>query len=241
MKPFFNRLGCKQYQLDSLTEYIPSYETYIEPFFGGGSLFFSGFAAHRAIDHKGKAIINDIDKELIEGYKLIKKVSYSKEDIDKYKNENIQEFYSKTYSERKDRLLQLIIQFNNTYSSTGRGQVYNRSNPINKLLLIEQYKQKLKNTKIYSIDYKKIINKYDTEEAFFFLDPPYENSKNKYKHGFINLQELAEILTNIEGKFLLTLNDSESNRELFESFNIISVEVGRTRNNRRRELYIMNY
>ena len=54
---------------------------------------------------------------------------------------------------------------------------------------------------------------------FFFIDPPYiESSQQMYKHDTINIIELHSLLSNIQGKFILTLDNIESNRELFKDF-----------------------
>ena len=82
MKPFVKWAGGKRQILSRINEYVqdsiddnPDY-TYIEPFLGGGAVFFSL--------HPKKAIINDLNEDLINAYRIIKSDNYS-ELIDKLK------------------------------------------------------------------------------------------------------------------------------------------------------------
>ena len=74
MKPFVKWAGGKRQILSRINEYVqdsindnPDY-TYIEPFLGGGAVFFS-------LQPK-KAIINDLNEDLINAYKIIKSDDY---------------------------------------------------------------------------------------------------------------------------------------------------------------------
>lgn len=64
MKPIIKWPGGKSKEIDKIKHLIPEYDRYIEPFFGGGALFF-----HLA---PKVASINDISSSLMQYYKLIK-------------------------------------------------------------------------------------------------------------------------------------------------------------------------
>ena len=65
MKPLVKYRGGKSKEIPYLIKHIPQYSgRYIEPFFGGGALFFH-------IEPK-KAIINDINSKLISFYLGVK-------------------------------------------------------------------------------------------------------------------------------------------------------------------------
>ena len=64
-KPFVKWAGGKRQLINILLANLPSeYNTYIEPFVGGGALLFEVLPQ--------KAIINDINFELINTYRVIK-------------------------------------------------------------------------------------------------------------------------------------------------------------------------
>lgn len=64
MKPIIKWPGGKSREIDKIESLIPDYKRYVEPFFGGGALFFH-------LEPKSAAI-NDISESLIQYYKLIK-------------------------------------------------------------------------------------------------------------------------------------------------------------------------
>ncbi len=64
MKPLLKWPGGKSGEIKIIKKYIPSYDRYVEPFFGGGAMFFH-------LQPK-EALINDISKSLMDFYKLIK-------------------------------------------------------------------------------------------------------------------------------------------------------------------------
>jgi DNA adenine methylase len=65
MNPLVKWPGGKSGEISKIEPYIPPHKRYVEPFFGGGALFFH-LNPH-------KAIVNDISQSLIEYYDLIKK------------------------------------------------------------------------------------------------------------------------------------------------------------------------
>ena len=65
--PFLKYPGGKRNIIKSLREYFPSkFNSYFEPFIGGGAVFFD-------IEIQNKSYINDINKNIANSYKNIKK------------------------------------------------------------------------------------------------------------------------------------------------------------------------
>jgi DNA adenine methylase len=74
--------------------------------------------------------------------------------------------------------------------------------------------------------YDKLILQYDRTESFFFCDPPCFGTEKMYTAQFLqsNHENLCSILKNIKGDFLLTYNDCEYIRSLYNGFNIKEIE-----------------
>lgn len=64
MKPIIKWAGGKSNEFDKIVSIIPKFKRYVEPFFGGGAVYF-------VLEPKESAI-NDISKELIQFYRCIK-------------------------------------------------------------------------------------------------------------------------------------------------------------------------
>ena len=85
---------------------------------------------------------------------------------------------------------------------------------INKLK-DKKYQNKLDSiTSFETLDFEEFINKYDNEDTFFYLDPPYEDSKNNRlnwygvkddsKFGRLSHKRLADLLQNTKAKWALS-------------------------------------
>lgn len=238
MKTFFCRPGNKSRLAPKIVKLIPPHKVYVEPFVGSAAIYFK----------KPKSeieILNDIDKNLMDSYKLIKKVKAYPIELPKDIKE-LNEFYNAPTKNDFEELIKSILRYCHTFSSNGKGKLYKDYFAYWKLDKLDLYKNRLKNTRLENKDYKKIINDYDGGNTFFYLDPPYENSKGLYKDPIINYEELRDILKNIKGKFLLSLNDSSNIRNIFSNFKIRTIKSpsagGITIGSKdRNELLISNY
>lgn len=248
IRPLFCRIGNKNSIIKDILRVIPPHTIYVEPFVGGGSVFWSKSKAKQNV-------LNDIDTQLIDNYKSLKKASLNPSDypIIKDKNESlrinkINDFVSKDYKNPNLKVLKAIYQSCNSFNSKSKGNIYKSSSQNLRIDNIGFYIDKIKhNVVITNEDYKSILKKYDKPSTFFFLDPPYENSEGLYENPYINYVEMSELLQKLKGNFLLTLNDSPEIRKIFSVFNMIPIKVkSRSHGNGtfkkiRNELFITNY
>lgn len=246
LKQFFCRIGSKSPIVEDIKKLIPQHTIYIEPFIGSGSVFFS------LCNFDSKKVINDLDKRLIDGYKILKKgIDIPSNYLENKSLEELDIIHKKQTSD-KDKLLSLLLDCNTFASKSGtKFKIFKTSTHSSKLSNLDKYTDYLKKVTILNQDYKKVIDKYDSPSSFFYLDPPYENSNNLYKHGSFNFIELVDKLKNIKGLFLLSINDSKNIRDLFKGFHIKKINVkgkaGPETNSKklgsgtRKELLISNY
>lgn len=218
MKQIFGRVGGKNLLKNKIVDnYFPeNYEDmiYVEPFVGGGSIFFYKKPSK-------KEIINDIDEGVIDIFKLFK--NYDGKDIEKLINrpwnkEDFKEVLDFKPTNDFERGVRELILMKTSFFSMKK--YYSKPRRLINASYGDKYKKRLKDTVILNQDFKKVIKKYDSENTFFYLDPPYENSKGLYENFDISIQDLYDILKNIKGKFLLSYNDSEEAKKLFKNYNI---------------------
>jgi DNA adenine methylase len=203
MKPLVKYRGGKSKEIPHLIKHIPQFNgRYIEPFFGGGALFFH-------LEPK-KAIINDINSKLIsfylgvkENFELLKTELSEIEKLYAINRKKFEELKSKTPDERVDdeneplyyqirnmfndlsekKYSEALLYFfiNKTaysgmirYNSKGEFNVpYGRYTNLNTSLVTKAHNNLLTNTEIYNLDYSEIFRMADKDD-FMFLDPPYD-------------------------------------------------------------------
>ena len=238
---FFCRFGSKLSLLEDILPMIPPHLKYVEPFVGGGAVYWNKEPAE-------KAVLNDLDKDLIEGYKLLKSMK-NKTPSDfpvKYSIDEMQKLVDKPNPTKEEELLQKLYKFCNTFSSSGKGKIYKNHSHITKIKRIGDFVDRMKHTTITNQDYKKVLKHNDSVNTFFFLDPPYEASEGLYKEFLMDYEEMNKVLQNLKGMFLLTINDSPNIRKIFKGFILKPVFVKSHSKSSigfkdRNELFIMNY
>ncbi len=218
----FPYLGEKTKFSHFITSNIPTdISIYVEPFGGAFGVFFSlDFNKYSNVDF----IYNDVNYL---NYNLFNQLQGNKDFIDLVKSTNVDEDLYKfslkgIITTKDDTLLALqwliVLTCSNPYEIGQASWKGNREFDIFKMKH-RAYKPKIDRiTNIYNTDYKDIINKYDSPETLFYVDPTY-NGKEKYyinhEFGTDSHKELAEMLNNIQGRFLLSYYDFDGLRELY--------------------------
>ncbi len=141
--------------------------------------------------------------------------------FDEYKNAILEHL---TDIQRAIRFMYLITQ---GFGGQGNHYGYGTNTlPSQKIFdcKLDELQERLKNTYIENLDFQKIIEKYDREYTLFFLDPPYYGTAGyEAEFGIKEQLKLRDILKNIKGKFILTINDCEETRRWHKDFNIKEV------------------
>lgn len=248
VQPIFCRVGGKTPIIQDILNVIPQHTTYVEAFAGGASVFWNKPKVKQNV-------LNDLDAEIIDGYKALKKASTNPTDYpfiddknEATRKDKMNEFISKDYKDPTTRVMKTIYKTCNTYGASGKGKILKPRHQKTKLNLVPYFINKIKkNVTITSQDYKAVLKKYDKPSTFFFLDPPYEKSEGLYKNPYIDYEEMANLLKKLKGKFLLTINDSPEIRKVFKDFHMYPIKVksqSRGQSNFkevRDELFITNY
>ncbi len=124
-----------------------------------------------------------------------------------------------------------------------------RFSTLNLFPLITKLHERLNKVQITNFDWAEFINKVDRKHTLFYLDPPYWGHENDYGKDMFDRSQfstMADILSNLKGKFVLSLNDLPEIRQCFNMFiikevNTIYSAAGNDKQKPARELIISNF
>lgn len=86
--------------------------------------------------------------------------------------------------------------------------------------------QRMSSVTVENLDGMDCIRRYDREATLFFIDPPYlEVAGYEVDFPAERYQELADLLSGIKGRFILTLNNHPRIMEIFTRFKIAEIET----------------
>lgn len=222
--------GGKSKYADYIINKMPSHKVYVEPFGGAAHVI----AQKSRINHE---VYNDIDgivvnfilqaierkEDLIE---RLEALPYSRELYERWKKEEL----PRDPFEKAVRFFYLnrsgISRGNaNEVSNTGwRHSTKSGQNPamgyLNACKLIDVFSERMRGVMIENQDFRTIIQKYDSEEVLFYVDPPYVGREKYYAGGFTEKDhiELAELLNKVKGKVILSYYEDPLIDRLYEGW-----------------------
>jgi DNA adenine methylase len=244
------RMGGKSRLRKTIIPMIPEHVCYTEAFFGHGWVFFGK-------EMSKVEVINDKDQELINLFKMIKHHPKEIERLIKYEVSGRDWFHE--HKEAKvshlteiQRAVRYIYTVSQSFASKGMSYGYGtntRPSPqIFDTSKLGKLKERLRNTYIENVSFEEIFSRYDRAHTFHFVDPPYYQTDGyKDKFGLEEHLKLRDLLKNIQGKFLLTINDHPEVRQWYEDFHVIETKVNysvakkQTARKKYNELIITNY
>lgn len=208
MNPVLKYRGGKSREIPRFLQHIPdNFDRYIEPFFGGGAVYF--------YLEPEIAIINDVNERLMRFYRQLRdnypemrtqfdelqhlyeanqaafKRLKAQQPDERVPNANEELYYRmrELFNHPDGSYLDGVIYFfiNKTaysgmirYNSNGEYNVpFGRYPNLNTQLVTEQHSQLLRRADLYSLDYRDIFDMAGKDD-FMFLDPPYDCVFNDY-------------------------------------------------------------
>ncbi len=208
--------------------------TYAEPFVGMGGIFLRRSARPRA------EVINDAGRDVANLFRILQRHYPQFLDVLRFQLTTRTEFNrlvatdpeTLTDLERAARFLYLQrTAFGGKVSGRNFGVSVGRPARFNLTTLepmLEDLHSRLAGVVIECLDFGAFLQRYDSPETLFYLDPPYWGSEGDYgKHLFSrqDFQRLSDILTGLRGQFVLSINDVPEIRDLFAWARIEEVQT----------------
>ena len=227
LKPLVKWSGGKGDEIKLFEKYIPAnYNQYIEPFVGGGSVFF-----HL---NPSKAVIADVHSELIDFYKAIKNGDrdHIRTFMENHPN-NEETYYDVRNNMNYDTQLENAKRFYYLRKTCYRGMLrYNKQGkfniPYGKYKTInfsdlenKDYDELFNRTEVLKKDFEYIFKNYNDTNNFVFLDPPYDSEFTDYGYCSFGKEEhkkLADYFKNTNNKCLMIIGKTKFIEELYNGY-----------------------
>lgn len=236
VSPVAGYVGGKRLLAKTITNLISTIEhdCYAEPFVGMGGIFLRRKTMAKC------EIINDYSRDVITLFRILQQHYSYFIDYLKFQLASRAEF-DRLKSLDPDTLtdIQRAARFLYLQRLAFGGKVDKRSFGVDKtsgarfdvtrlVPMLDDLHQRLSRVVIECLGYGDFIQRYDGAKTLFYMDPPYWGSEGYYgKNAFSrdDFAKLADILSQMHGKFILSLNDTAGVRETFGSFNIVPVST----------------
>lgn len=218
MKTPISYYGGKQMMLKEILPLIPAHDMYVEPFFGGGAVFWAKQPATTEV-------INDVNGNIVNFYEVLKNSYF---DLAKKIHETL---HSRDTYKRALLIYQMPWLFDDMpvirawafYVVTNQGfaskigtwgydkskRSYTIQNKID--AFSEDLSLRLKYVQIENNEAHKVMLSRDKETAFHYIDPPYIDSNQGHYGGYTreHFKRDLDTIEQLKGKFLLSSYDSD--------------------------------
>lgn len=242
--PLLRYIGGKWQLADWILEQFPEHETYVEPYCGGASLFFRKHPSPIEV-------INDLNSDVINFFRVLREQSQALFDAIELTPFSREE-YDLAYEEADDpleRARRFYIRSWQSFSGHAgykTGWRHQRNLHSRGTSLTREWHRndglyrsaiRLKDALIEHNDALKVIQRYDTPVALFYVDPPYvldtRSNHRRYAHEMTDddHRALAAVLHRVQGMVLLSGYDCPLYQELFGDWRRIEKSTTTNGNN----------
>lgn len=227
-------LGGKKLLYGRIIERIEAldHKTYIEPFVGMGGVFLRRRFRPRL------EVANDLNGEIMNLFRVLQRHHAQLLEALRFQLVSRREYErlratppeALTDLERAARFLYLQrLSFGGKVSGVfGVDAVHPRFSVEHLVAVLEAAWRRLDGVVFENLDWADLVQRYDGRGALFYLDPPYFGGENDYGKGMFDrgqFAKMAGLLRDIDGAFILSINDTTEIRETFAGFEIEEVAL----------------
>lgn len=252
MKNVLKYPGSKTRIAKWICKFIPEHEVYLEPFFGGGAVFFNKPPARIET-------INDLSAEVYNYFKvlrekpdklihLIRLTPYGRKEYDTcFENSADEVERARRFAVRCCQGFGCSNKYKNGFrSSIGKYSPRTTTFWNNFPETLKLASKRLLEAQIENQEAVKLIERYNKEEVFIYADPPYPHNTRKnylYEHEMKDDEhiKLLETLKSHKGKVLISSYENSLYDEILNGWNKEFKNTTAEGSVKRKECLYMNY
>jgi len=251
MKRILNYPGSKWRLAPWIIEHMPEHETYLEPFFGSGAVYFNKPLSD-------VETINDIDVRVVNLFRVIR--DYPRELAYKVKYTPVsRKEYDLSFEISKepieDARRMLVCCWFGISGKTNSKAGFRSSVTKNGPRVIKEWQsipggikevsERLKKTQIECRDAIELIHLYNRQQVLIYADPPYIGEQVKsmhYKHemNVSNHENLVDVLKKHEGPVLLSGYENDVYKQKLQHWKVLKKTSMTLTGSKRTECLWMN-
>ncbi len=232
-KPIIPWAGGKRRLTKYLLPLMPEHTCYVELFAGGAALLY-------AKDKSKVEVINDINGELVNLYRIIQHhfdefvrqfdgLLTSRDSFYQLKNTPPESLTDIQRAARFYYLQHTVFGAKCTGQNFGTATTSPSFDITNIAQNLRAARKRLARVYIENEPWQQVLKRYDRPHTFFYADPPYWSLAGYgVAFGWNEYEQLAAAMKTMQGKMMLSINDCPEIRELFKDFNIKEVSLAYT-------------
>lgn len=230
VKPVVRWPGGKTRLLKHILPLIPPHTCYCEPFAGG-------LAVLLAKPRSGLEIVNDLNGDLVALYRC---AQYHMDELVRElefmiaSRRNLKDYLQQPGLTDIQRAARFLARNKTSFAGnmasyavarTGGGAA--STSRFNLIGLLRDLNKRMDKVSVENISYERMFDNYDAPTTFFFIDPPYLNAKPQTYRGWTadEMRAFAARVTTLKAAWIVTVDDSPLNRELFADYKFMAVET----------------
>lgn len=225
-KPPFSYYGGKQRLAARICSLLPPHTVYVEPFCGSAAVYFKkGLPVIGNSDYY-REVLNDTDQRIVNFFRVMQDPEKRAALIDRLE----WTVYSQEEHKKAKRLLKTItpesiimdsvllawawfcnINWSFSNDADGGFRTSNVSKEVasshyNRVQKLKEYRDRLKCTTIMNESALNIIEKFDSPQSCFYVDPPYPDANQGHYEGFTqaDFEQLIDRLKQCHGAVVLS-------------------------------------
>ena len=234
---FFPYIGGKHILSKTIVKLMPPHKRYVEVFAGSAKVLF-------AKEPSEMEVINDADKKIAnlfycvafhfdEFWNKVKWLLHSRE-IRKTLREKWKSEPTKL-GDVEHAIATYYVIVGSFSGNGGFGYAINETRYASriitrKILNLRAIRKRLKKVIIECKDFEELIKTWDTEETFFYCDPPYYGAEHYYNVPFKkeDHERLLKTLKQVKGKWMLSGYHSELYNEVLKEYPYIEKKISKS-------------
>ena len=242
MRPPFSYYGGKQRLAKRIVKLLPPHTVYVEPFSGSGAVYFKKGLPPITNSRYYREVLSDTNQQLIGFFRdmqdpvkraeLIDRLEWTLYSQDEYR-------LAKSKNDSWAWFCNISFGFAHIYNA-GFGTALTSTSPslshFNKVNYLKEFRDRFKYTTIMCEPALKVIQRMDSPQTCFYVDPPYPGTDQGHYSGFSqsDFDELINVLDSLMGSVVLSCynNASVPDHWIKHEFNTIASSKPVTGKNR---------